>query len=268
MSLAGRVALVTGASRGIGRAIATKLGQQGIRLALVALEAEELERTTSELQQRGMEAFPVQADFSHPDEVQDMAARVLDHFGKVDILINNAGFGRRREHFVKIDLETWQQVIAGNLTASFITCHEVVPGMMSQGWGRIVNISAIQAWRPLQGNAAYAAAKGGLMALTRSLAVDLAPHGVTVNCIAPGPVDTRMRDQDTDGHGGQDWPTLLGRRGSPHEVAALAAFLVSEESSYVVGQVIACDGGRLISRKPEVNPIPAYRPQHRAGTTG
>jgi NAD(P)-dependent dehydrogenase (short-subunit alcohol dehydrogenase family) len=120
--------------------------------------------------------------------------------------------------------------------------------MIAAGWGRIVNVAAIQAWRPLTGNAAYASAKGGLISLTRSLAVDLTRHGIIVNGIAPGPVDPEADDEPQDA---EAWPTLLGRRGLPKEVAALAAFLTSDECRFVVGQTIVCDGGRMLSREAD-----------------
>lgn len=252
MSLTGRVALVTGGGRGLGRAIALRLARDGAGLAIAGLEDEPLEDTASVLRGMGADAVPVQADLSHPDQVQGMAQQMLDHFGKVDILVNNAGFNQRRHHFVDIDLASWQEVVSGNLTAAFVTSHAVAPGMMERRWGRIVNISAIQAWKPLPGNAAYAAAKAGLMGLTRSLAVDLSPYGIIVNSIAPGPVDSRAQDDGSPCPGDDKWPTLVGRRGLPREVADLTAFLVSEECSFLTGHVIPCDGGRLISRRADV----------------
>ena len=175
-------------------------------------------------------------------------ATVRARLGPVDILVNNAGFSRRREGFTDVDLATWQEVLAADLTGPFLLARAVVPDMIARGWGRIINVSAIQARVPLSGNAPYAAAKGGLEGLTRSMAVDLTRHGIVVNAIAPGPVDPAAEDAPRDSHA---WPTLLGRRGLPREVAALASFLASDECSFVVGQVIACDGGRLLSREAD-----------------
>jgi 3-oxoacyl-[acyl-carrier protein] reductase len=175
---------------------------------------------------------------------------VRARLGPVGILVNNAGFNRRRPAFDQIDLDSWQEVLAGNLTAPLLLAQAVVRDMRAAGWGRIVNVGAVQAWMPLEGNAAYAAAKAGLIGLTRAMAVDLAPAGIVVNAVAPGPVDPEAEDAVRDA---EPWPTLLGRRGLPREVAALVAFLASDECSFVIGQTIVCDGGRMLSRKGDAS---------------
>ena len=185
------------------------------------------------------------ADLTRPDEITRLVGDVQLKFGGVDILVNNAGFNERRDGFVDIEYSAWSAVLAGNLTAPFLLSQAVVPGMAARGWGRIVHIGAVQARLPLPGNAAYAAAKAGLEGLTRAMAVDLTPLGIVVNCIAVGPVDPLAEPALLDDG---SWPTLLGRRGLPREVAQLAAFLASEACTFVTGQTLTCDGGRTLFR--------------------
>jgi NAD(P)-dependent dehydrogenase (short-subunit alcohol dehydrogenase family) len=243
-----RVALITGGGQGLGRAIARRLAQDGVQVAITQRNPEPLERTAADTQAAGGDAIPVPADISQPDQVSHLVQTVRETLGPITILVNNAAFNRRRPSFTDIDLASWQEVLATDLTGAFLCAQAVVPDMIAAGWGRIVNVAAIQAWRPLTGNAAYASAKGGLISLTRSMAVDLTRHGIIVNGIAPGPVDPEADDEPQDA---EAWPTLLGRRGLPKEVAALAAFLTSDECRFVVGQTIVCDGGRMLSREAD-----------------
>lgn len=247
--LSGRVALVTGGGQGLGRAIARRLACEGARVAIAQRNPEPLERTAADIRAAGGEVIAVPTDVAVPEQVDRLARAVQEAFGGVDILINNAGFHRRRSSFMEIDLAAWNEALGGNLTGAFLCAQAVVPGMIERRWGRIVNMGALQAWRPLTGNAAYATAKGGLVSLTRSMAVDLTRFGIIVNCIVVGPVDPKAEDVPLDT---RDWPTLLGRRGLPGEVASLAAYLASDECSFVIGQTIVCDGGRSLSREPDV----------------
>jgi NAD(P)-dependent dehydrogenase (short-subunit alcohol dehydrogenase family) len=246
--VAGRVAIVTGGGQGLGRAIARRLAADGARVAIAQRGAAPLERTAAEIGASGGTALAVPTDLREPALIAALVETVRARLGPIEIVVNNAGFNRRRPSFAEIDLASWQEVLAGNLTAPFLLAQAALPDMRAGGWGRIVNVGAVQAWMPLEGNAAYAAAKAGLVGLTRAMAVDLAAEGIVVNAVAPGPVDPEAEDAPRDS---ERWPTLLGRRGLPREVAALVAFLVSDECTFVIGQTIVCDGGRTISRAPD-----------------
>jgi 2-hydroxycyclohexanecarboxyl-CoA dehydrogenase len=247
--VAGRVAIVTGGGQGLGRAIALRLARDGARVAIAQRSAQPLERTAGEIEAAGGTALAVPTDLREPAEIARLVETVRERLGPVEIVVNNAGFNRRRPSFAEIDLASWNEVLAGNLTAPFLLAQAALPDMLARSWGRIVNVGAVQAWMPMEGNAAYAAAKAGLVGLTRAMAVDLSEKGIVVNAVAPGPVDPEAEESPRDA---EAWPTLLGRRGLPREVAALIAFLVSDECTFVVGQTIVCDGGRMMSRRPEL----------------
>ena len=248
MRLAGRVAIVTGASRGIGRAIALRFAAEGARVVVAARDGAALDRVVAAIQAAGGEALAVPTDVSDEAACDRLIATTAEHYGQMDILINNAAIASPQRHpFPELPTANWRQTLDVNLNGLFYCGRAAAAAMARRSYGRIVNVLAIQAWTPLPHNAPYAAAKGGGMSLTRSMAIDLAPFGVIVNAIAPGPVYVAADDVPPDVD--LTAATLVRRAGRPAEVAALAVFLASEECSFVVGQTIVCDGGRLLSRR-------------------
>jgi NAD(P)-dependent dehydrogenase (short-subunit alcohol dehydrogenase family) len=254
MSRQSKNAIVTGGGQGLGRAIALELARTGSRVVLVQRTRATLDRTVAEIRDMGGWAQGLSVDLRQADQIAPMMEQARQAFGgSVGILVNNAGSPDSYETFEESGLETWQSVIDLSLRAAYLCSKEVAKEMIAAGWGRILNVAAIQAYMPLAGNAAYAAAKGGVISLTRSMAVDLTRHGIIVNAIAPGPFDVRW-PEDVAANPDGPWPTLLGRRGRPEEVATLAAFLVSDDCTFVVGETILCDGGRMLAREGE--PLP------------
>lgn len=247
-------AIVTGGGQGLGRAISIELARSGVHVVVVQRTQTAIDRTVAEIRDMGGWAVGISADLRDPAQIVHMvteARRVLG--GGIGILVNNAGSPDSYEEFEDSTLDTWQSVIDLSLRAAYLCSREVVKEMAAASWGRILNVAAIQAYMPLGGNAAYAAAKGGVISLTRSMAVDLSRHGIVVNAIAPGPFDVRW-PEDVSSNPDGPWPTLLGRRGRPDELAKLAGFLVSDDCSFVVGQTIVCDGGRMLAREGEPSP--------------
>jgi NAD(P)-dependent dehydrogenase (short-subunit alcohol dehydrogenase family) len=248
MRLEGRSAVVTGGGRGIGRAIAKRFAAEGARLVIAQRDPATLERTAQEIRGEGGVALPVPTDVSQEAQCEALIARAIQEFGQLDVLVNNAAIASpRKAPFAELPTEVWQETLAVNLYGAFYCGRAAAREMVRRQYGRIVNVLAIQAWVPLPENAPYAASKGGGISLTRSMAIDLAPHGVIVNAIAPGPV--YVAGDDVPPEVDATAATLVRRAGRPSEVAALAAFLASEECTFVVGQTIVCDGGRLLSRR-------------------
>jgi 3-oxoacyl-[acyl-carrier protein] reductase len=238
-----RIALVTGASRGIGRACALELVKAGNKVALAARQVEKLEEVAAEIRGAGGEAFVVSLDLASHDSIKEGFSRVAREFGRVDILINNAGV-TKDNLALRMKPDDWNMVLQTNLSGAFFCIQQVISPMMRERWGRIVNISSVvgQAGNPGQAN--YVASKAGLLGLTKSLAQELASRNITVNAVSPGFIETDMTNvlkEEQKTRITQNIP--MGRIGSPAEVAAAVRFLASEEASYITGNVIDVNGG-------------------------
>lgn len=244
-----KVAIVTGGASGIGLAIARRLGRDGARVAVFDLNSADAEAAAGKIRADGGSAIAVEADVADRDSVDRAVAEVRSQFGPVTILVNNAG-KEGFQPFLKITEETWNGILAVNLTGTFHCCQSVLPDMIDAGWGRIVNISSSSAHsgQPLMTH--YVASKAGVIGFTKALALEFGPKGITVNTIPPGFIDTPMTRRNekkgllgpgVDYHASQ---TPVRRPGLPEDIAAACAFLVSEEAGYVTGQVMGVNGGR------------------------
>jgi NAD(P)-dependent dehydrogenase (short-subunit alcohol dehydrogenase family) len=248
--MAGQVALVTGGTRGIGKSIALALAHAGCRVAVnYVVEPDRADETVQELVARGVEAGAVQADVGHPHAVRRMVAEVIDRFGRLDVLVNNAGT-QTWTPLLDVTPDEWDLVIRTNLTGAFLCTQAAATHMRDHGGGSIVNIGSGCNKVPFPGLVAYTASKGGIEMLTKVSAVELAGFRIRVNCVAPGAIDverTRLELPDYAGTWGRLTP--LGRVGTPEDIAAAVLFLAGPEASYITGQTINVDGG-LFTQPP------------------
>ena len=241
IDLGGRVAIVTGSARNIGRAIARALADAGAAVVINARSSEaDAEAVAREIVAAGGKAMAKIADVGTPDGAKALVAAAVDTFGRLDILVNNAAV-RREIDFEKLDYAEWRDIIATILDGAYLCAHEALPHMMTAGGGSIVNIGGLSSFTGAARRAHVIAAKAGLVGLTRALAHDLAPHAITVNCVAPGLVDTARRGPEPSHHAAH--ATLVGRRGTPDEIAALVRFLCGPDARYITGQTVHVNGG-------------------------
>jgi 3-oxoacyl-[acyl-carrier protein] reductase len=242
--LAGRTALVTGSSRGIGRAIALHLASQGARVVVnYRTQGDEAAAVCREIEAAGGLALAVAADVSQSAEVERLFAAAAEAYGGVDVLVNNAGIARDNL-LPRMSEDDWDAVLDTNLKSAYLCSRTAVRGMMRARWGRIVNVSSVIALGANPGQANYAAAKAGLIALTRTLAREIGSRGVTVNAVAPGFVETGMtRDLTEQARSTLTDRIALGRLGTAEDVASAVGFLCSPAGSYITGHVLVVDGG-------------------------
>ena len=244
--LSGRVALVTGASRGLGKEMAAALAEAGADLAIGARTADDVRRAAGEIAEAtGRRAIPIQLDVTDKAAVEGFVGEAMEKLGRIDILVNSAGINVRSP-IQKIQDADWHQIQQVNVTGTFYCCRAVVPHMVAAGYGRIINIGSALSLVGLAGRVSYCASKGAVLQLTRTLAVELAKTGVTVNCICPGPFATEINRPI--GEDARASAALLGhvpmaRWGEMHEIRPAVLFLASPAASYVTGAAIAVDGG-------------------------
>ena len=253
VDLKDQVALVTGGANGIGRAIVDDLVANGARIAILDIDAEGAQRTAGEVESAGGHCLPLEgsvADFARMEEVAD---KILEQWGRIDILINNAGIntGGGRVPIHEYSREDWEQIVEVDMTGVFATSRAIIPAMLKNPGGRIVNIASIAGLVPLRLQSGFVAAKAGVVNLTRSMALELGPQGILVNCVAPGSTltdGTRSLFYGEDGAYSEKAASLLshiplGRPGEVEEIAHAVLFLVAPEASYVNGAILTVDGG-------------------------
>ena len=242
-----RVAFVTGASRGIGKACALALAESGARVALAARQRDKLEEVAAEIRSRSGEAYVVEMDVASEDSIKNAIVAVAKNFGRIDILVNNAGI-TRDGLALRMKKDDWSAVLETNLTGAFRAIQQVLQGMMRERWGRIINISSVVGEAGNAGQANYAASKAGLIGLTKSLAQEMASRQITVNAVAPGFIDTDMTSGLSPELQGKVLESIpLRRLGTAEDVAGLVAFLASDDAAYITGQTINVDGGLIMS---------------------
>jgi 3-oxoacyl-[acyl-carrier protein] reductase len=244
--LESRVALVTGASQGIGRACALRLASQGARVALCARNTDKLQQVEAEISAGGGEAASFTMDVAQEEQIRAAVKSAQDHFGKIDILVNNAGI-TRDQLIMRMKRADWNAVLETNLTGPYLCIQAVISSMLKQRWGRIINITSIFGQMGQTGQANYASSKAGLIGLTMSVAREVASRNITVNAVAPGWIETAMTEVlSPELRESMAKVIPLGRAGTDQEVAHAVCFLASPDSGYITGHVLNVNGGMLM----------------------
>jgi NAD(P)-dependent dehydrogenase (short-subunit alcohol dehydrogenase family) len=240
LKLIGKVALVTGGGKNLGRVIAISLAEAGADVVVTSRTLSEIERTAEEIRGRGRKALAISMDVTNSTQVEGVVQKIVSDFGRIDILVNNAA-SRSFKSILEMSEKEWRDVIDTNLTGAFICCKAVGSLMVRQGSGRVINIASRVGLRGVANRVPYCASKGGLILLTRALALEWAPHHILVNAVAPGLMNTTVAAEAI--RGGRTVEIPLKRAAELEEVAPMVVFLASEASSYMTGEVVLIDGG-------------------------
>ena len=246
-SLVGKVVLVTGAGRGIGRAIAERFADEGASVAVNDIDGDAAAGTTQAITDRDGTAMAVHADVSDSTQVGAMVDAIMAEHGRIDVLVNNAGIVSPTLHFFEADEAWWRRIIDVNLTGHFLVSHPVARVMATRGGGSIINMSSGGATRAHRSFTAYDATKGGIEALTRAMALDLGPYNVRVNALVPGAIDTSGMSAEERAPRGENVP--LGRVGEALDLTGAALFLASDDAGYITGETLRVDGGMLAQQR-------------------
>ncbi len=246
MTLSGRVALVTGASQGIGRACALKLAEAGAAVALAARNQQKLDELVAEIIAAGGKAAAFVLDVGDEEQIKSVLKAALTDFGKIDILVNNAGI-TRDQLVMRMKRADWDSVLNTNLTSAYLCVQQVIGSMLKQRWGRIINVTSVFGQTGQAGQANYAASKAGLIGLTMAIAREVGSRNITCNAVAPGFIETAMTAALSDEMKQTGLKMIpLGRIGTPDDVAGAVRFLASDEASYITGHVLNINGGMLM----------------------
>src|SRR5579872_7062444 len=246
MSLSGRVALITGASQGIGRTCALRLAKEGATIAAAARNQEKLNELVAEITAAGGQATAFALDVADEEQIKSSIKAIIAQFGKIDILVNNAGI-TRDQLVMRMKRADWDAVLQTNLTSAYLCIQQVITSMLKQKWGRIINITSVFGQMGQAGQANYAASKAGLIGLTMAIAREVGSRNITCNAVAPGFIETAMTSGFSEDFRQSALKNIpLGRVGTPDDVADAVAFLASEEAGYITGHVLSVNGGMLM----------------------
>ena len=249
MRLKNKFAIITGGAKGLGRAFALKMAEEGAGVLVVTRkDLDNLKETVRQVEAMGGKAAWFQGDVTKPEDMEAMAKTAMDRFGKIDILINNAAVydGIKRKSFIEIDVKEWDLVMGVNVKGAFLATQAVFPYMKEQNSGKILNLSSEVFFTGSHGFAHYVASKGGIIGLTRALAIELGPHNICINCLAPGFTDTEASRGITDVKKYDTSKTPINRLEKPEDLTGAAAFFASGDSDFITGQTMLVDGGRAM----------------------